>query len=524
MTLRQVSVATKRNNTLKGRAIQLRMKRTLDCVLSGAGLVLASPVLALSALAICCEDGRPVLFRHRRPGKDGEPFEVIKFRSMIKNADEQLNTDGGVHQDRITRVGKVLRRTSIDELPQFVNILRGEMSFVGPRPALMEHLPRYSSVQRGRLRMRPGITGLAQVSGRNTLPWTRRIELDNHYVDHFSLMLDLRIITKTVWVIVTGAGQVEDRNPGDVDDLALPNPHFTSNHDPERDEMRNHQKSPSLETVACYLCKATEFRPWASENGYTLVSCDGCSLLYVNPRPSSEDVASAHLQGVHAGTETIDTTGGFSRSVLPRYEKALDDLIPTGLQGQPRRWLDIGCGHGEFLTVLTRRFGDAIEAVGSEPNVKKRESAAQRGLDVRHLDLDAHTDRYDYVSLLNVYSHIPDPVAELSKWKQLLRPHGRLILQTGDVGSLSAELLPRPLLLPDHLSFVTERQLRDVLDAAGFDVEMVAKYPMMRWSCATVAKEATKILLPGYRSRLRDLKRLQHYRELDMYLMATPRS
>jgi lipopolysaccharide/colanic/teichoic acid biosynthesis glycosyltransferase len=141
---------------------------------------------------------------------------------MRLDADSMLEPDGRALVNRITGVGRLLRFLSLDELPQLVNILRGEMSFVGPRPVLVEHWQRYTDRQRLRFDMRPGITGLAQVSGRNTLPWSRRIELDLHYIEYFSLWLDCRILARTVRAVALREGVVLDRNPEEVDDLPPP--------------------------------------------------------------------------------------------------------------------------------------------------------------------------------------------------------------------------------------------------------------------------------------------------------------
>jgi lipopolysaccharide/colanic/teichoic acid biosynthesis glycosyltransferase len=201
------------------RRAQIAVKHALDRVSAALLLVALAPLFAVVAAAVKIGDGGPVLFHHTRPGEDASPFEVLKFRTMVVDADRLLDAEGRPVGDRVTRVGRVLRSTSLDELPQLVNILRGEMSFVGPRPAIPEHVARYTEEQMRRLRMRPGITGLAQVNGRNTLPWSERIRLDNDYIDGYSLALDARILLATISVVVRREGIAPDRNPGDVDDL-----------------------------------------------------------------------------------------------------------------------------------------------------------------------------------------------------------------------------------------------------------------------------------------------------------------
>ena len=185
--------------------------------------VLALPALAALALAVMMavklDDGGPLFFRQPRLGLHGRRFMIWKFRTMVVDADRHLRADGTVIGDRITRVGRWLRRTSLDEVPQILNILAGEMSLIGPRPLLPMHEPRLDARQRGRFLMRPGVTGLAQINGRNELPWSRRLAYDVEYVERFSLALDLRILAATCAVVLTGRGIVLDRNPEQVDDL-----------------------------------------------------------------------------------------------------------------------------------------------------------------------------------------------------------------------------------------------------------------------------------------------------------------
>ena len=181
------------------------IKAVLDRVLGALGLVLLSPVFAALALWIVLESGRPVLFRQRRAGKDGVPFSMLKFRTMVKDAVElgrelRLSEDpfGLLPDDpRITRSGRFLRRTSLDELPQLWNVLRGQMSIVGPRPDLVEQVANYGPGDRRRLAVKPGITGWAQVLGRDEIPWEERFRLDAWYVDNWSLALDARIVLMT---------------------------------------------------------------------------------------------------------------------------------------------------------------------------------------------------------------------------------------------------------------------------------------------------------------------------------------
>ena len=172
------------------------LKRILDVVIASTALVLLSPVYALVAYKVKKNLGSPVLFRQTRPGLYGQPFEMIKFRSM-KDA---LDTAGNPLPDseRLTPFGKMLRATSLDEMPELWNVIKGDMSTVGPRPLLMEYLPLYNSEQAKRHEVRPGITGYAQVNGRNAISWEKKFELDTWYVENQSLWLDFKIMLKTV--------------------------------------------------------------------------------------------------------------------------------------------------------------------------------------------------------------------------------------------------------------------------------------------------------------------------------------
>lgn len=174
----------------------LLVKVAFDRVAAAVGLVLLSPVLAAAAVAVRATLGSPVLFAQYRPGRGGRPFRALKLRTMR----DATGPDGAPLPDaeRLTRLGRFLRSTSVDELPQLWNVLRGELSLVGPRPLLMRYLPRYSAEQARRHEVLPGITGWAQVNGRNAISWEERFRLDVWYVDHWTLALDLRILLITV--------------------------------------------------------------------------------------------------------------------------------------------------------------------------------------------------------------------------------------------------------------------------------------------------------------------------------------
>lgn len=178
-----------------------RVKRLLDLSASAGLMVITLPIQAAVAAVVLADVGRPVVFRQPRPGKDGRVFELVKFRTM-RHPDSDHVSDA----ERLTSVGRFLRSTSLDELPTFWNVLKGEMSLVGPRPLLVEYLDRYTPEQARRHEVVPGVTGLAQVSGRNGLSWDEKLALDVHYVDHRSLGLDISILLRTVGHVVRRTG------------------------------------------------------------------------------------------------------------------------------------------------------------------------------------------------------------------------------------------------------------------------------------------------------------------------------
>lgn len=206
---------------ISGRPVGGGLKRAVDLAVSVPLLVLLSPVMAGIALWVRRDSPGPALFRQERIGHAGRPFTLLKFRSMVVGAQQMgagLRVTSG--DDRITRSGRILRRLSLDELPQLVNIARGDMSLVGPRPTVASQVERYTPEQRRRLLARPGVTGLAQVRGRNSIPWSRRIEYDIEYVDTWSIRRDLAILARTVLVVLGRSDTYHDTAP--VFDLPAP--------------------------------------------------------------------------------------------------------------------------------------------------------------------------------------------------------------------------------------------------------------------------------------------------------------
>jgi lipopolysaccharide/colanic/teichoic acid biosynthesis glycosyltransferase len=203
------------------------IKRFFDISFSVPGIVLLSPLLLLASALVFAFMGRPILFRQVRPGRGGAPFTIYKFRTMTEALDKSGNLlpDG----ERLTPLGKLLRKTSMDELPELINVLKGDMSLVGPRPLLMEYLPLYSEEQARRHEVRPGVTGLAQVMGRNAIDWDEKFGYDIHYVKNIGLFLDLKILFMTLFSVFTGSGV----NQSD----GTPMPKFTGGGGPKKNEV-----------------------------------------------------------------------------------------------------------------------------------------------------------------------------------------------------------------------------------------------------------------------------------------------
>jgi lipopolysaccharide/colanic/teichoic acid biosynthesis glycosyltransferase len=180
------------------------LRRALDVAVAGTLVVLCAPVLGLAALAVRVRLGRPILYRQKRAGRDGIPFELVKLRTMLPETPGAAGPDSD--RQRLNPLGRLLRATSIDELPSLVSVLKGDMSIVGPRPLPVRYLARYSTRHARRHEVRPGLTGWAQVNGRNALEWEERLDLDVWYVEHRSVLLDLRIMARTVAVVLSASG------------------------------------------------------------------------------------------------------------------------------------------------------------------------------------------------------------------------------------------------------------------------------------------------------------------------------
>jgi SAM-dependent methyltransferase len=277
--------------------------------------------------------------------------------------------------------------------------------------------------------------------------------------------------------------------------------------------------------VTCYNCHSDRHAFYAEENGFTLVKCAGCGLLFVTPRPGESEILAAHRIGKHHGATSFDITGAFDESKIRPYVGVLGDIY-NGSLGQNTAWLDIGCGHGEFMLAVQRCSQGRVAVEGIEPNQHKCASARTRRLDVYESDTAPPSGRYDVISLLNVYSHLTDPPASIAAWRRLLKPGGELLIQTGDTADLASEDHWRPFYLPDHLSFASEAIVCQVLDRCGFDIVSVHNYPLVTADPLTVIVEAAKAVraavLPRYRyaTKWQYLSRHRLYDGRDMFIRA----
>jgi len=229
--------------------------------------------------------------------------------------------------------------------------------------------------------------------------------------------------------------------------------------------------------VSCPVCGESGSEPYATENGFRLVRCSGCGLLYVTPRPDPEATAAAHQYGLHQGDTALAVTGRYRPGRIRTYVGILRDIYGPSLPAGLTSWLDIGCGHGEFLGALRTFAGARLSLVGLEPNVNKATGCVGRGLDVRTCSLEGLPGSFSAISLLNVFSHLQDPKAFIRECVSRLAPGGELLLETGDTAHLPPESHPRPLYLPDHLLFGNEAIVRGLLRELGLDVVSVHSYP-----------------------------------------------
>jgi len=251
--------------------------------------------------------------------------------------------------------------------------------------------------------------------------------------------------------------------------------------------------------INCYYCGSAASKPWGAENGFTMVKCRRCGLLYVNPRPDEDAIALGTRTGTHEGDALLDTNYGRSPSRINALVDILNRLYEKPFLSQKTfSWLDVGCGYGEFIQALCVISGPNATIHGFDPN--KEKIARFQSLDIGHAFTDARElgVQYDFLSLLNVYSHLPNPVEAIQGWRKLLKPGGEILLQTGDWKNLRKKDFPRNLNLPDHLSFATEHIVTSILRNLGFKilkVERVRCSAFKHYSVKYRIKDIIKLLV-----------------------------
>ena len=270
----------------------------------------------------------------------------------------------------------------------------------------------------------------------------------------------------------------------------------------------------------CYYCNSNKFDFYDSENGFNLVKCCNCGLIYVNPRPSDADISKSVQMGMHNGQKRIKTTGRYFPSKVDRYLRILKDFFPKEIfENKDLKWLDIGCGFGEFMEALKKYSNNNLIVKGSEPNDKKIKSARERDLCVSYMDLNDIKEKYDFISLLNVYSHLPNPMEFLSNIKEKLNPGGTLFLETGHTSHLPACEHPKPYNLPDHLSFVNKEILQGILRKSGFNIIDIRLYRSPHYpkyyEIKSIIIQLVRIIL-GKKGRIRNF--FPKHPNIDMYV------
>jgi len=275
----------------------------------------------------------------------------------------------------------------------------------------------------------------------------------------------------------------------------------------------------TLTTVSCYNCDSSEHQFYYRENGYEMVRCSGCGILYIPDRPANDAIANSTAIGQHHGEKTLHVDVYYNKDALRRNKKILGEIFDNGF-GAVKSWLDVGCGHGEFIEAVQELSGGTISVSGLEPNLAKQKSAQSRGLDVSSFEIEEHGVEYDLVSLLNVYSHLPNPYAFIGQLKKLIKPGGDFLIQTGDAAEMTAEDIMKPLCLPDHISFVSEQILIDMLNRHGFDVVSVHKFPALLVTPVQFAKEVAKLFVPSKTSFLKYYLKYEKYSKANMYIRA----
>ncbi len=267
-------------------------------------------------------------------------------------------------------------------------------------------------------------------------------------------------------------------------------------------ENRKLEPTARREVRNCYCCGLDDNRSILLENGFNLVKCNGCGTLFISNPPTEETISKSVVTGIYDGEKQLDVNVRYNRSALNFYESILPEIFPTPLSARST-WLDVGCGYGEFLEALHRKYGNKVILKGSEPNERKQKAAQARGHNVGYLDLATSDERFDIVSLMNVYSHLPNPPAFLSDLSRVVVPGGLLLIQTGDSSNIDQDNIMKPAGLPDHMSFTNVTALTGMLAHLDFKVERIVHRPSVPFTPLQFGKEVAKFILPNRESFLR---------------------
>jgi 2-polyprenyl-3-methyl-5-hydroxy-6-metoxy-1,4-benzoquinol methylase len=265
----------------------------------------------------------------------------------------------------------------------------------------------------------------------------------------------------------------------------------------------------------CYNCNSSSNEFYFRENGFDLHQCKSCNLIFVTNPPKQENILNSHQQGMHRGVDkdlVIEASFQFGKV------KYLNSILKSMFKIEEiksKKWLDIGSGTGEFILAIKNFTNNNVDVIGSEPNLAKQKVAIERKINTTFIDIENTDDKYDYISMLNVYSHIYDPIDFIKKLKKLLKPCGEIFIETSDTVNLTSKQHYKPFYLPDHLSFASEKILKDIFLKNGFKFISIKKTPLVKGGLYKLFKELIKFFLPNYNSHL--IKMIK-YRETDIFL------
>lgn len=265
----------------------------------------------------------------------------------------------------------------------------------------------------------------------------------------------------------------------------------------------------------CYNCGSNSSEFYFSENGFDLHQCNSCRLIYVINPPKQEEILASHQQGMHKGSDAnLVIEASFQIGKVNYLHSILRSMFVMD-EIKNKKWLDIGSGTGEFILAIKNFADDNIDILGSEPNLDKQRIANKKKINTTFVDIDNSDDKYDFISMLNVYSHIYDPVNFIKKLRRLLKPNGEIFIETSDTVNLTAKQHYKPFYLPDHLSFASEKILKDIFNRNGFRFISIKKTPLVKGGLYKFFKELVKFFLPKYKSSLKEMIR---YRKTDIFL------